>query len=160
VDIFQPLATEAEYRHLRSSSTEGRPHTILRFEDEDGAELFAMGDFNNKDWVEATRRRGVVRTTCWVPGNFLAEGRVSVMVQASTFDPTVNDVEERDAVAFQIVKGEPWRWRTRSRRSRSAGRRFRGTPHRLGIFTYNTTSSNLILRARTHRGESHAPADQ
>jgi lipopolysaccharide transport system ATP-binding protein len=100
MDVREPLAIEVEYWHL---GTDARPHTILRFENEDGVELFASGDFNNKAWVETPRHRGVVRTTCWVPGDFLAEGRVSVVVQVSSFSPKVDHVEERDAVAFQIV---------------------------------------------------------
>ena len=49
IDIRQPLAVEVEYWQLESGASAFRPNTILRFMNEDGTELFASGDFNNKE---------------------------------------------------------------------------------------------------------------
>ena len=103
VDIRKPIALEIEYWQLKPSTTGIRPNTILRFVNEAGVELFASGDFNNADWARSPRSAGVIRTKCQVPGNFLAEGRVSVTVQVTSFLPTVDHITERDAVAFHVV---------------------------------------------------------
>jgi lipopolysaccharide transport system ATP-binding protein len=104
VDIRKPVAVEVEYWQLGSGgASDIRPNTILRFVNEGGIELFASGDFSNGGRIQTPRYARVMRTTCWIPGDFLAEGRVSVMVQVSSFMPTVDHVAERDAVAFHVV---------------------------------------------------------
>jgi lipopolysaccharide transport system ATP-binding protein len=44
-----------------------------------------------------------VTSTCRIPGNFFAEGRVVVTVSVATVNPLVNHAVERDAVAFLVV---------------------------------------------------------
>ena len=60
-------------------------------------------DWNDRSAWHRPRAAGIVRATCRIPGNFLAEGRVLVTVAVSTYDPIVVHALERDAVAFQIV---------------------------------------------------------
>ena len=60
-------------------------------------------DFNNPEWKNRERSRGLVRATCWIPGNFLAEGRLIVWAAVSTYNPTVVHAQEQDAVAFHVV---------------------------------------------------------
>ena len=44
-----------------------------------------------------------MRATCEIPGNFLAEGRITVLVAISTYNPLQVHAREDDAVAFQVV---------------------------------------------------------
>jgi lipopolysaccharide transport system ATP-binding protein len=101
IDIRDPIDIEVEYW---SDAPGGHhPSVGLHFYNDDGVCLFASHDFNDLEARTRSRDRGVVRSTCRIPGNFLAEGRVVVTVSVATFNPLVNHAVERDAIAFQIV---------------------------------------------------------
>ena len=102
MDIRLPIGIEVEYWHL-SDDPDLRPSVNVHITNEDGVCLFVSNDFNNAEWKNRRRSRGVVRATCWVPGNFLAEGRVHVWAVVSTYNPTVVHAGEQDAVAFQVA---------------------------------------------------------
>lgn len=101
VEITEPFDVEVEYW----SDTPGtlRPAANLHFYNEQGVCLFATSDFANRDWWVTPRGRGLVRSRCRIPGNFLAEGRLTVTVAVSTYNPTRVHAIERDAIAIQIV---------------------------------------------------------
>jgi lipopolysaccharide transport system ATP-binding protein len=44
-----------------------------------------------------------VTTTCRIPGNFMAEGRIFVHAAVASINPVVEHAIERDAVSFQVV---------------------------------------------------------
>ena len=48
-------------------------------------------------------QRGLVRSTCHVPGNFLAEGQIFVLAAVCSYNPDFVHLFERDVVSFQIV---------------------------------------------------------
>jgi lipopolysaccharide transport system ATP-binding protein len=100
VEIRRPFFVEIEYLNLQSSS---RPSAVLHFVNEDGICLFATNDFNNTDWWNTPRVPGLVRATCRVPGNFLAEGRIFVLAALCSYDPSTVHVLEQDAVSFQVI---------------------------------------------------------
>ncbi|MBI4575120.1 MAG: ABC transporter ATP-binding protein [Planctomycetes bacterium] len=101
VDIREPVGVQVEYWNLGGGH---RPMVNLHFFNEDGVNLFVSVDGVNQAWRESQPRpEGLVRSTCWVPGNFLSEGRVYVMAAVSSFNPTRVHAMERDAVAFQVV---------------------------------------------------------
>ncbi len=101
IDIRQPLDVEVTYW---SSDPSGlRPSVNLHFYNDEGVCLFVTNDWSNRDWWTQPRRPGLVHATCRVPGNFLAEGRVTVTAAVSTYDPTVVHAVEWDAIAFQVV---------------------------------------------------------
>ncbi len=102
IDIERPLTIKVEYWHL-SDGRDLRPSVNLHFYNEDGINLFLTNDFNNKEWWRTPREPGVVTATCKIPGNFLAEGRIVILVAVSTFNPTIVHALEQDAVAFQVV---------------------------------------------------------
>ena len=102
IDIERPLTIEVEYWH-RSDGRDIRPSVNLHFYNEDGINLFLTNDFNNKEWRRTPREPGRVTATCKIPGNFLAEGRVVILVAVSTYNPTVVHALEQDVVAFQVV---------------------------------------------------------
>ncbi|HEY8870341.1 MAG TPA: ABC transporter ATP-binding protein [Candidatus Limnocylindrales bacterium] len=101
VDIRQPIDVEVEY--WCEEPGELRPSVGLHFYNDDGIRLFASHDWNDREAWGRPRVPGVVRSTCRVPGNFLAEGRIVVTVRVATLAPLVNHAVERDAVAFQVV---------------------------------------------------------
>jgi lipopolysaccharide transport system ATP-binding protein len=101
VDIRQPVDLEVQY--WCEAPRELRPSVGLDFFNDEGIYLFASHDWNDREAWARSRCPGVVRSTCRVPGNFLAEGRIIVSVNVATFNPLVNHAVERDAVAFQVV---------------------------------------------------------
>jgi len=99
-DIRKPISVEVEYWNFQTSL---RPTAVLHFINEEGVCLFATNDFNNAEWWSTPRVPGLVRATCRVPGNFLAEGRIFLLVAVVSYDPDAVHVLERDAVSFQVV---------------------------------------------------------
>jgi lipopolysaccharide transport system ATP-binding protein len=99
-DIRRPLFIEVEYWNLKNGL---RPTAVVHFINEHGICLFASNDFNNLDWWRTPRKIGLVRATCHVPGNLLAEGRVFILAAICSYNPNVVHVIERDAVSFQVV---------------------------------------------------------
>jgi len=102
LDIRRSVSIEVEYWHLAEDPAV-RPSVNLHFYNEDGVCVFINADFNDRAWWQSPRRPGVVKATCRIPGNLLAEGRIYVTAVVSTYNPTVVHAEEKEAVAFQVV---------------------------------------------------------
>jgi lipopolysaccharide transport system ATP-binding protein len=100
IDIRVPVDVEVEYW---TDPGELRHSVNLHFYNDEGVCLFINNDWNDREWWTSERRPGLVRATCHIPGNFLAEGRVVVTVAVSTYNPTRVHALERDAVAFVVV---------------------------------------------------------
>lgn len=102
VDIRRPVAIEVQYLRL-----EGEPNVRasanLHFYNEDGVCLFITNAFNDREWWQRGPQPGLVRSTCRIPGNFLAEGQIFILAAVSSYNPTRIHASERDAVAFQVV---------------------------------------------------------
>jgi lipopolysaccharide transport system ATP-binding protein len=101
VEIHQPVDIEVEYSSLSPGSL--RPYVNLHVFNDQGICLFVTSDYNNGEWRNTPRHKGVVRASVTIPGHFLAEGRIVVTAAVSTLSPTVIHAMERDAVAFQVV---------------------------------------------------------
>jgi lipopolysaccharide transport system ATP-binding protein len=101
VEIRQPIDIEVEYWRGKIGSL--RPSVNLAFYNDEGVCLFISNDWQGRAVHDADGKPGIVRSTCRIPGNFLAEGRVIVTVAVSTFNPATAHALERDAVAFQVV---------------------------------------------------------
>ena len=67
----------------------------------EGTCLFVTHDWQNGA-RNRPRRRGIYRSTVWMPPHFFNEGAVIVGVALSTYIPFVVHFYERDAVAFQV----------------------------------------------------------
>jgi lipopolysaccharide transport system ATP-binding protein len=100
IDIRKPVSIEVEYWNLQSSV---RPVVSIHFINEDGTRLFMTNDHVNTAWWNTPRLPGLVRSRCCVPGNFLAEGRVFIMVALCSYNPDVIHAIEYDAVSFQVI---------------------------------------------------------
>ncbi len=102
VDVRRRVGVEIEYELLQARPNL-RPFANLHFFNDQGTCLFVSADHVNREWWESPRQEGVVRATCWLPPNLLAEGRVTVTAAVSSYNPTVVHAREDDAVAFMAV---------------------------------------------------------
>jgi lipopolysaccharide transport system ATP-binding protein len=100
LDIRSPIFIEVEYQNLQSVL---RPTAILHLINQDGVCLFATNEFNNPAWKERPLKSGLVRATCRIPGNFLAEGTIYVLVAVGSYNPNVLHAIEREAISFQVI---------------------------------------------------------
>jgi lipopolysaccharide transport system ATP-binding protein len=99
MDIRRPVGIEMEYEVLAPG------HLLVpnyHFYSEEGVEAFSTMDLD-AEWRGRPRAVGRYTSTVWVPGNFLAEGSMSVGAALSTLNPVVIHFYEQDAVAFQVV---------------------------------------------------------
>ncbi|MGD0409381.1 MAG: ABC transporter ATP-binding protein [Candidatus Limnocylindrales bacterium] len=101
IDIRRAIDIEVEY--WTRAPGDLRPSVNLHFYNDEGVCLFINNDWMDRQWWSASRRPGVVRAVCHIPGNFLAEGRVIVTAVVSTYNPTIVHAIEREAVAFVVV---------------------------------------------------------
>jgi lipopolysaccharide transport system ATP-binding protein len=102
IDIREPVFVEVDYWHL-SSDEEFRPFPQILVYNTEGVLLFASISFNNLAWRTQVRSKGLVRTRCRIPGNFLAEGGVFISAAVVSYDPTLHHAVAADAVAFHVV---------------------------------------------------------
>jgi lipopolysaccharide transport system ATP-binding protein len=72
------------------------------FHNEDGVCVFVAHDLDPA-WRYEPRPAGRFTSTAWIPGNFLAEGRLFVTAAITTYYPMTVHVFERDAVSFRVV---------------------------------------------------------
>jgi lipopolysaccharide transport system ATP-binding protein len=102
VAIQKAFGIQVEYQFFGGHRSP-RVNVFLNVCNEQGVELFVTQDANNAKWREETRAPGLVRSTCWLPGNMLAEGTHTVHAELGSSSPRETHAYERDAVAFQVV---------------------------------------------------------
>lgn len=99
-DIRSPVGIEAEYDVLQTG------HVIVpnyHFFNDEGLHMFVVLDVSS-EWKRTPRPLGRYTSTAWLPGNFLAEGRVTVDIAVSSLAPSTRvHVMKRHAVGFQVV---------------------------------------------------------
>ena len=100
VDIRRPLRIEVDFWNLDPAV---RPAANVHLFNDQGQCLFISCDFTSEAWKAGPRPKGLVRSVCHIPGNFLSEGLVSVLAAVSSFPRTAVHAIERDAVAFTVV---------------------------------------------------------
>jgi homopolymeric O-antigen transport system ATP-binding protein len=76
-------------------------NSALYFYGEAGTLVFLAGDFQSDYWHGRTRPVGIHRSVCHVPGNFLNEGNLNVLVGVSTQPYGVRAIEP-DALTIRI----------------------------------------------------------
>jgi lipopolysaccharide transport system ATP-binding protein len=103
VDIRRPVTIEMDYDVVGAGSV--LVPNLHLFNDE-GVCLFVSQDLSPA-WRRTPRPVGSFRSVATIPGNFLAEGTITVTAAISTIDPVIVHVNEPDSVAFQVVdKGD------------------------------------------------------
>ena len=101
VNIGEAINIEIEYQNF---ANERFVYANIQLFNDDGTCLFASGDFNNVGWRHTPRNfTGMVTSTCLIPGNFLSEGRMRILVGLTTHNPADVYAIERDAVSFLVV---------------------------------------------------------
>lgn len=100
IDIRDSIMVEIEYWNMTSQL---RATSMIHVINEEGITLFATNDWNDTKWWNTPRVSGLVRATCKIPGNLLAEGRFSILAAVGTYNPNQIHAIERDAVSFQVV---------------------------------------------------------
>ena len=98
-DIRQPITVEMEYDVLKS----GRvllPN--MYFWNEEGVCVFGVQDLDPA-WRRRRRPTGRYVSKVQIPGNFLADGMLSVEANLVTLDPLIIQYRLHNAVAFQVV---------------------------------------------------------
>jgi lipopolysaccharide transport system ATP-binding protein len=99
-DVRQPLLVQIEYENLRDGAA---PTAAFHLVNEAGVILFASADFSSENWSSGAGRKGRVRSQCLIPGNFLAEGRFSVLAAVCSYNPDTVHALEANAVSFLII---------------------------------------------------------
>jgi lipopolysaccharide transport system ATP-binding protein len=92
VDIRRPVAIEVDFWNLQP---ETRPSVSLHLFNELGTCIFAVNDFTSEAWIAGPREKGLARSTCRIPGNFLAEGLVTVLAAVSSYKRVTVHAMER-----------------------------------------------------------------
>lgn len=100
VDIKSPVDISLVYRALKGGKVL-IPNIHLYADD--GTLIFISHDWHS-GWRTKPKPAGTYRTTFTVPGNFFSEGRITVKVAISTYQPFEVHFEEPDAVAFTVVE--------------------------------------------------------
>jgi lipopolysaccharide transport system ATP-binding protein len=102
VEIECPLNICVNYRVLKN----GRvliPNIHLFAED--GTLIFISHDWHS-GWRTRPKAAGKYRTKFIIPGNFFSEGRITVKVAISTYQPFEVYFEEPDVIAFTVVESD------------------------------------------------------
>ena len=102
VDIKSAVDVSLDYEVLKGGKI-SVPNIHLFAED--GTLIFISHDWYS-EWRGKPKPQGNYRTTFTVPGNFFSEGRVTVKVAISTYEPFEVHFEEPDAVAFTVIEAE------------------------------------------------------
>jgi lipopolysaccharide transport system ATP-binding protein len=97
-DIRQPIAIDIEYK----VSAPGLRFTpCFDVINESGVVLFLSHE--NPTWADVERPLGVHKSTCWIPGNFLAEGTFNIDVAFWGFTtPPTGRIEENGAITITV----------------------------------------------------------
>ncbi len=97
VDVGQPVAVEMQFDVLQAG-------LVLipgfQFYNRQGTCLFVS---DNPKLTARSSQIGRYTSTCWIPGNLLAEGTVMATAVICSADPPVVHIHEHQAVAFEVT---------------------------------------------------------
>ncbi len=99
IDIRWPFVLEVQYDVIESGVC---LVPVYRLTNQDGTVILTTVDINPK-WHSVPKPMGHYTSTVRIPGNFLSEGSVSVLVSINTLIPIIKHVYERDIISFQVV---------------------------------------------------------
>jgi len=99
VDIRRPVGIEMTYDVLEPE------HVLVanyHFFNEAGICAFIVQD-SDPEWQHRPKPVGRFISTAWVPGNFLAEGRLAVTVALSSYCPLIVHFSQPEVVSLQVI---------------------------------------------------------
>jgi lipopolysaccharide transport system ATP-binding protein len=99
LDIRRPVGIDVEYECLQDGA---RLLPALHLFNEAGVNILTAINTVDKRWYNRPHQTGRYCATCWIPGNFLAEGRITVRASVCTHNPDLVHATEWDAVAFVV----------------------------------------------------------
>jgi lipopolysaccharide transport system ATP-binding protein len=102
IDIRRPVGIETEYEVLTPGHVLGASTSLYN---EEGTCVFVAGD-QDPAWRRRPRPIGRFVSTAWIPGNFLAEGMLTVRAAVITEAPLVVHFDVHQAVAFNVVDSQ------------------------------------------------------
>ena len=77
---------------------------IIHVANEDEQVLFASNEFSALNWNEFHDGTGIIKATCKIPRNFLADGDYTVFVAVGNYNPNMIHVRLDDALKFSVVE--------------------------------------------------------
>jgi lipopolysaccharide transport system ATP-binding protein len=96
----EDIYIEIEYWDL---NTEYKNTAIIHIVNQYDMTLFASNEFNSPEWDEKHERvGGIVKATCKIPGDFLAEGKYSVLIAIGNYNPNMIHVHIKQALTFMV----------------------------------------------------------
>ena len=98
-DIRRPIGIDVVFDVLEGGKVLAPNIHIFNGE---GITLFISID-EDPDWLRRPRPAGRYVSTCWIPGNFLAEGSLVADVAITTFVPFEVHFHERGVVGFEVI---------------------------------------------------------
>lgn len=96
-NIQEPIYVEVEFLVLEEGYV---LEEVLRFYDESGSYLFASINYSEPDWRNRKRPVGLYRSMCYVPGNLLNDGTITVGV--TVINKRSVHAIENDAISFYV----------------------------------------------------------
>ena len=102
IGINQPIEIQMDYEVLRGGKVL-IPNIHLFAED--GTLIFISHDWFS-GWRTKPRPPGKYKTIFMLPGNFFSEGRITVKVAITTYNPFEVHFVESDVIAFTIIEAE------------------------------------------------------
>ena len=96
-DITKPIGIDIEYKVLKPDIWFSC-HLLLR--DSSGSTIFHSPEDANK--LITCRKRGIYKSTCWIPGNFLAEGSFNVRILVDGSFEKTKIIDFQNAISFYI----------------------------------------------------------
>ena len=73
-----------------------------RLTNQDGTVILTTMDVHSK-WRSMSKSKGLYTSTVKIPGNFLSNGNIAVLISIKSLSPTIEHIYEKDLVAFQVI---------------------------------------------------------
>jgi lipopolysaccharide transport system ATP-binding protein len=96
-DIQKSIGVQIEYWNLKPNV---HIWPLFHFKNREGLFLFVSADH---EYERIPQPVGLYKRTCWIPGNYLAEGGVVISAFISTLDPPTSHAWMHEAVMFDVV---------------------------------------------------------
>jgi lipopolysaccharide transport system ATP-binding protein len=76
---------------------------IIHLMNENEQTVFASNEFNAPNWGDIHLGKGLIKTTCKIPRNLLADGTYSVFLAIGNYNPNMIHLRLSDALLFSVV---------------------------------------------------------
>ncbi|RYE15080.1 MAG: ABC transporter ATP-binding protein, partial [Rickettsiales bacterium] len=101
-DITKDISIKIKYL---DSNRDSANTAIIHVKDSKDNTLFASNEFNNLSWenIHTSNKDNIITATCHIPGNFLAEGKYSVLVAIGSYSPDIIHAIIDNIVSFEVI---------------------------------------------------------